>query len=251
MVNMNLSKKQGTQVEILRLIRRLYIALHKGTDAAPSLEAWTSTDRLDYAPVIADADSIASVLLTQPAHPSDASTSRAVSQHVKDIARPSSPPDPTTRSEIGDSSQSPTVTSHALSVHTGPRPTDASPPSTVATAADCLFSRPLEGTTQHNIVAPCPEPYISNICPSCHLHLHPHWRPVLAPVLNTSLTYCDAGAASASDPLLLASSVVSHEDVFGAMTVGGWTTDVPSPNDGDDRTGPARKQSERHMLPST
>ena len=35
MVNTN-SSKQGTQVEILRLIRRLYITLHKGTDAAPA-----------------------------------------------------------------------------------------------------------------------------------------------------------------------------------------------------------------------
>ena len=35
MVNTNWSK-QGTQVEILRLIRRLYIILHKGTDSAPA-----------------------------------------------------------------------------------------------------------------------------------------------------------------------------------------------------------------------
>ncbi|KAF8484503.1 hypothetical protein DFH94DRAFT_235514 [Russula ochroleuca] len=110
--------------EILHLIRHLYISLHQGTDV--SLTAFSaSTPNFDdmfkpppyplcdiashrYRP-----DSITPILITQPAHSPDASSHRFTSggstvsrpvEEASNIAR-LSPPDPTTRSEIGDSSQ--------------------------------------------------------------------------------------------------------------------------------------------------
>ena len=200
----------GIPVEILKEIRHHYIALHQGTDAAPTAfsRSTDSFDRIlcnptsyplcdiasqrpDYVPLPAPA---------QPAHSSDASPhhsisdSSTISRQVNKAPILAPPPShPTTPSEVGDSSQTPTATPAALLVHTNPRPTDASPPSAVAVAlqdsppAATLFHPP-EGTTQRDIVAPCTEPDIT--------------------ALIESLESCDSGAASTSNPLLPASSVV-------------------------------------------
>ena len=106
----------------------------------------------------------------------------------------SSPSDPTASSEIGNSSQIPAATEPALPVHTSPRPTDASPPVVIAAALPDIpraatSFRPLEGTTLQDIVGPCAEPDSSEI-------------------LSTATTFCDADAASASDPLLPAFPLV-------------------------------------------
>ncbi|KAF8484498.1 hypothetical protein DFH94DRAFT_235293 [Russula ochroleuca] len=120
------------------------------------------------------------------------------------------------RSENGDSSQAPATTLPALPALTSLSPTDASPPGAVATALQDIppaatLSRP--GTAQQDIVAPGPGPDISEIMsivstpgPTRKLTPVPSCTP---PVLNTSLTSCDAGAASTSTPLLPASPIVS------------------------------------------
>ncbi|KAF8484504.1 hypothetical protein DFH94DRAFT_842406 [Russula ochroleuca] len=201
----------GPPVDILLMIRHLYITLHQGTDAAPTAFSASTpdSDSILYYPLSYPLCDIAShrsdwttpVPLTQPAIPS--------------------PPDPTTPTEIGDSPQAPATTSPALPVHTSPRSTDAPPPRAVATALRDIppaseSSRPLEGTAQQDIVAPCIEviePDISEIMSAASTPAPtPTLTPVppsTPPVLNTSLTSCDAGVASASEPLLPASSIVS------------------------------------------
>ena len=200
----------STPVSILRLIRDYYIALHQGTDAtpiafSPSTRPLNSiliqpssyplcdiaSHRPDYVPLPAPA---------QPVHSSDASPhhpisgSSTISRQVNKVPiLPPPPLHPTTPSEVGDSSQTPTATPAALLFHTNPRPTDASPPSAVAVAlqdippAATLFYPP-EGTTQRDIVAPCTESDIT--------------------ALIESLESCDSGLASTSNPMLPASSVV-------------------------------------------
>jgi hypothetical protein len=213
----------NTPIGILRQIRHLYITLHQGTDAAPTAFS-ASTDDLDlnilfdsepspyslcnlashhmhhpystaHVPVL---NSRAASLLTQLTESPDASPHHStsggtISQQVKQENRPLSPSHPTTPSEFGGSSQALAVTGPALTVRTTPHLTHASPPGTVAAALQDIppaatLSRPLEGTTLQDIVAPCAEP--------------------TPPVLNESSTSCDADAASASNPLLAASSIV-------------------------------------------
>ena len=230
-------EESPTPVYILCLIRRHYITLHQGTGAAPTFFSASTdiSDNILYHPWSYPLCDIAShrpgsitpvPIPTQPAHSPDASPphstsgSSIVSQHVKEAsnnARPTSPPDPTTLSGIGASSQVPAVTSPALPLHTGPRPTDASPPGDVDTALKDIsqaaaLSHLLEGTAQQDIVAPCPEPDISEILSIVSPAPTPTLAPVPAsapPVLNTSLTSCDACIVSVSDPLLPPSSVVS------------------------------------------
>ena len=221
--------------EILRSIRHLYITLHRGTDAAPTAFS-ASTDSLDTILDVRSSyplcniathrpDSTAPVpLLTQPAHSPDVSSHHSTSggstasQQVKEasnVARPSSP-DPMTFSEIGDSSRARVVTSPALPVNTNPRPTDALPPGAVAIALQNIppaapFSCPLEGIAQQDILVPYAEADISESTMSAPAPT-PSLTPVSAStqhVLNTALTSCDAGVASASDPLIPALSVVS------------------------------------------
>jgi hypothetical protein len=145
------AKKQGprtTPVEILRGIRRPYMALHHGTDAAPS------------------------------------AFSRLTPYRDPILFEPSSYP-------LCD------IASHRPALQ------DIPPAITL--------SNSLEGTTQRDIVSPCAE---SDSDISGHLSTAfmpaPTPAPVTAPtphVLNESLEFCDAGAAS-SNPLLPASFVV-------------------------------------------
>jgi Family of unknown function (DUF6535) len=223
-----------TSVKILRLIRRLYITLHQGTDAAPT--AFTaSTYRYDKSLFEPSSYPLCDIaghrsgstapvpLLAQPTHSPDTSPHRSTSggntasqdvNEASNIARPSPPPDPTTLREIGNSSQAPAVTSSpALPALIDLSLTHASPQGAVATALQDIplaatLSQPLEGTAQQDMVVPCPEPDINEI-PSIMAHT-PTLVPVPAstpPVLNASLTSCE-GTASTSDPFLPASSVV-------------------------------------------
>ena len=140
------ARKQGpysTPVTILRRIRHLHIALHRGTDAAPT------TDRSDldlHHPSAYSLCFIASHRPHSPAHapvpiqpddPSNASPHHStfggstVSRLVKEastIAGSRSQFDLTTRGEIGDSFQASAATLSVLPVPTGQRPTDASSP---------------------------------------------------------------------------------------------------------------------------
>jgi hypothetical protein len=216
--------RYSTPVCILREIRGHYLALHQGSDAAPTVFS-PSTDPFDnilYEPLsypLCDIashrpDSIARVPVpTQSAHLPDASSHHStssgssVSRQVNKssiIVGLSSPSHTMTPTEIGDGSQASTATSPALPVHTSPHPTDASPPAAVATALQDIpeaatLSHSLEGTMQRDIVVPRVEPDI--------LSIGSMPTPSTPPVLNESLKSCDADAASTSNPLLLASSI--------------------------------------------
>ena len=233
------AKKQGpdtTPVAILYFVRNQYIALHQGTDAAPTaFSLSTKLDSILWKPSsyplcnIAShrRDSIARVrasLLTQPAHSPDVLPSHSTSggtcitvspqvQQASIIARSLSSSHPTIPSEIGDNSQVTTVTSPALSVHTSPRPTNVSSSVAVASALKNIapaatLSHPLEGAMQRNIVALC------SVSKNLSTASTPAHKSTLAPVpessrvLNKPLESRDAGFTSTFNSLLPASSVV-------------------------------------------
>ena len=145
MVREGAKKGHISSLDVLLWIRRHYIALHQGTDAAPTV---FSASTRDYDSILRRPSSyplcdIAShrpestaPILTQPLDSPDPlphhSTSRGSgdSQQAKEVTiipGPSSPFDPTTPSEVGDGSQSPAATSPVL-------PVDVLPPGSVATA---------------------------------------------------------------------------------------------------------------------
>jgi hypothetical protein len=205
----------GTSVHILHSIRHLYIALHQGTDAAPTAfsDSTPSLRFILYQPSsyplcdIADhrsestghvpvLNSRAVYRLSQPSDIPDASRyppfhsgstvlQQAEQAHI--IVGLPPPSDPTIPGEIGDGSQAPAANSPTLPVHTSPRPTDASPPCVVATAPQDIFpaatlSHPLEETAQRDVVGLCTGPDIGEN-------------------LSTTSTSCDASATSNLTPL--------------------------------------------------
>ena len=127
-----------TSVDILQQLRRHYITLHQGTDAAPT--AFVNDFYIPMEPSSYPLCDIAShrpdsiIDIPQPAHSLNASPRRStsagsVSRQVKQasvIAGPTPSPEWTKPSKIEDSSQGP-VTTPALPVHTVtiPRPTAA------------------------------------------------------------------------------------------------------------------------------
>ena len=218
-------------IYILRRIRHLYIALHQGTDAAPT--SFT-----------ASTDSVGSILFKPSSypmchisdhHPDPTLPRRFLTQlgdspsawsHLSTLGRSTvstlvekasifaGPPlliNPTTPGEIGDP-QAPATTSSLLPVLNSPRPgAAATAPQGVLPAAK--MSHPQEGTTPLDIVEPCPELDISERLSTLST---PVPTPTLVttsvfapPILNKSLASCDESAASASNPLLLASSIVN------------------------------------------
>ena len=236
----------SNSVEILKTIRHHYIVLHQGTDAAPT--AFSSSthylQRILFEPSSYPLCNIAShrreyvpvpvpvPVPTQPAHFPDPSPrlsisgrsalGSTVSLQVNEATIITGPPSlshPTTLIGIRDSSQPTVASPPALPVHTNPRPIaiDASPPGAVAAALQDIpprdtSSHPLGGTTPRDIVAPCTEPDIIEMLSIASLPTPtPALFPVPAstpPVLDQSLELYDAGAASTSDPLLPASSIV-------------------------------------------
>ena len=250
------AKNQGpgtTPVLILQRIRRLYIALHQGTDAA--LSPWrqpSSCPLCDIASHRRDSITHFSVpLLTRPAHSFDVSPHHSTSDDstvscpVKQASTTTGPPSPsypTIPSEIGDSSQAPATTSPALSIPTSSCPTNVSPPGAVAATLQDIspaatLSHPLGGTMQQGVVAPCAGSEmlstVSTPAPAPTLAPVPAFTP---PVLNKSLESCDAGAASTPNPLLPASSVVGFSIVAppplpfspNAKSLGLFSTTTPS-----------------------
>ena len=223
--------RRSSPVQILHEISGLWITLHQGTHLADSFVDYVDLSRgplcdlaghrtypITHAHIL---PSRAVYLPTQPGGSLDASGHRlipvgsAVPLQIKEahiIPGSPFPPDPTTPSEIGDSSQATAVTSSspALPAYIGPRPTDALPPDI---SSALTLSYHLDGTTQRDIVAPCAEPVIGEIlstassmpAPTSTLAPVPASRP---PVLNKSLTSLDSGAARASHPLLSAASAV-------------------------------------------
>ena len=213
----------STPIHVIDLIRHLYNALHQGTDAAFPASP-DSRDILLVPSLFPLCDipshhthSIVNIpLLTEPPDSFNASPHHStsggstISRKVKEasiIAGAPSPFDPTKPSKIGDSSQAPETTSHALALTVCPslRPTDASLRSAIAGVLQDI--PPV--ATQQNMFTPYTRPDISENLSTVST---PAPTPTLAaspqPVLNRSSTSCDVVAASTSDPLLPASSVV-------------------------------------------
>ena len=207
------ARRQGPYifVNLLREIRHLYIALHQGTDAAPTafsamgyfnpiLDDPSSYPLCDIASHRPDSTAHALPSLIQPGDSPDASPHHSnpddvtISSQVTDgrvITGTPSPSHPMTPSKIGDSSQPPTATLPALPALIGPCPTDVSPPGAAA-LQDIPSAAPLS-YPQSMPALPAPTPTLAPVPASTPL------------ILNTS---CDAGAASTSDPLLPVSPVV-------------------------------------------
>ena len=171
-------------INILYLIRHLYIALHQGTDAAPTAFS-ASTDSFNFTLLEPSSFPLCDVashhpdptahvpvpLLNLSGDPFDssphhsASSGSAVSQQVTEatvIPVLSSPPHSMTPSEPGDRYQVPATTSSVFPAHTTPYPINA--------------------------LAPASTSY----------------------VLSESLASCDAGAAFTSNPLLSISSAAGY-----------------------------------------
>jgi Family of unknown function (DUF6535) len=236
----------GTNALILKDIRHLYLALHQGTNAAPTAFS-PSTPRFD--PILLEPltypsckipshrpDSIAHSahppipIPTQPGHSPDAPPGHSTSgcSTVNNaVAGPPSSSHPTTSIEFGDGSPALAAISPTLPVHTPSCPSDASPPGVVvATRQDIPLatttSHPLEGTTQRDVVVLCTEPDVlsttSTTSPT------PTLASALAskqPVLNKSSESYDAGSASVFNLSLPASSVV------------GFSSPIPPPSSRD------------------
>ena len=208
----------STPVCILREIRHHYIALHQGTDAAPTAFS-PSTDY--YNDILFHPSSYPSCkiaghrplpLPTQPTHSSDAPPGHStpghttVSLQVQEPNAVAGPCHSTINRKTGDSSPAPAAASPTLPVHTPPRPSDASPPGAVVDAPLDIppaetVSHPLEGTTQQDVVVSCKEPGIlsaaSMTAPTLTLASEPESKQ---PVLNKSSESYDTGAASTSNP---------------------------------------------------
>ena len=172
-------KSDGNHIYILNVIHRLFITLHPDTDAISIVNYYM--------------------------HPSSFSLCNIARHYPDGRAHPSCP----TISLLAQ----PAATGHALPIHTSPHPTDASPPSALQDIPpDAMLPRPLEGTTLKDVNTPCAEPDTSEI-----LSIASTPAPTLTPgpvpestprVPNETSISCDADAASLSNLLPPASSVV-------------------------------------------
>ena len=228
----------GALFWILPKIRRHYIDLHEGTDAAPTAFS-ASTDYFD--PILYRAssyplcniashrpDSTAHVpvptsgtvpLLAQTTDSPDASPHHSTfgGRQVDQANIVAESSDPTTLNQVGHSSQllAATSDSPALPVHTSPRPTDASPPGAGAAALQeippaATLSFPPEGIIFQDVVAPSAKPDTGEILstasmPAPTLATVPESTP---PVLGETSTSCDEDTVTASNPMLPALSTV-------------------------------------------
>ena len=224
--------------------RHSYLALHEGTDAAPTAfsastralsavlyKPWsyplcnTASHHPDSSPLNSVPNSGAVSLPTQPDHSPDASPPHStsagstVSRQASIIPGLPSLPDPTTPGEIGDMLGAPAATSPALLVHTSPHPTNVSPPDAITAALKDIPTNPtstlpypLEGSTQRDIAAPCAEQDISEVSFTASTPtLTPTLVPAPAsapPVMSKSSASYDGGAAPTSNSLLPVSSAV-------------------------------------------
>ena len=224
------AKKQGPYtipVFLLREKRLLYIALHQGTEAAPTAFS-ASTGLFDDILVQPSSypfcnlashrpDSTAHVSLslpTQPGHSPDdpshplADGDNPASRQVEEVNNVIQP----TTSEIGATSHSPEITPPSNSAHSGSHSTSASPTAVVAAALQdvtsaATLSHLLEGSRQQDsdIVAPSAasgaSQILSTASPSA---LTPTIPPVPTPLPITPLEFHDAGVASVSNSSHLA-----------------------------------------------
>jgi hypothetical protein len=223
-----------TPVHILRRMRHLYIALHQGTDAAPTAFS-ASTDSLDsilrqpssyplcdivshrpgsttHFPVSNSHDV---PLLTQPGDSTNASPylpshggttvpqgpQRAEQANI--IVGPLSQSNQTTTSIIGGTSHTPLATPLTNPVHSSPPPTlaDTSPTGGVATVLQDIpsaasLSYTLEVGTQQDIVAPWAEPDIGENWFTASMPASPVHTPTLAPLQASTPHVLNKSSAS-------------------------------------------------------
>ncbi|KAH9995509.1 hypothetical protein BJV77DRAFT_222625 [Russula vinacea] len=147
------------------------------------------------------------------------------------------------------------ATEHALPVHTSPRPTNASPPSALRDIPPAAtLSCPLEGTTLKDVVTPCAEPDASEILSTASTPaptLTPGPVPESTPrVPNETSTSCDADAASLSNLLPPASSVVGSS--FPASSPPSRVSPLPNAEllallDGTTPSGPSGNAALPHL----
>ena len=178
-------------IDILRLIRRLYIVLHQNTDAAPTAFSAT-TDDSD--PILFHPSSYP--LCDIASHLSNASSRQSTfggsvpSQRAEEtsiIAGPPSSPDQTTPSEIGETSQ---VSTANFPIQSSSHSSDRSPRGGVATAQPDITS------AQGDLATSCAEP-LADI--SQTLSTVPIPAPASSPpVLNKSFAPDDASPACIS-----------------------------------------------------
>ena len=160
---------------ILDSIHHLYITLHQGTDASPN--GFSVTPDRDF-PLC------------------------NIARHYPRLAGPTTYVPAPNFPTISLLTQ-PTAIEHALLVYTSSRLTDVSPPSALRDIPPAAtLSCPLEGTTLKEVVTPCAEPMPTPT-------LTPGPVPESTPcVPNETSISCDADAASLSNTLPPASSVV-------------------------------------------
>jgi hypothetical protein len=209
-------------IDILRLIRHHYIALHQDTEAAPSA---FSASTVDSDPILFRPSSYPSCEVTShfykaPPH-RQTSGGSAPSQRAEETSiiagpqrrQPLSPSDQTTAGgEIGETSHVPTAT---VPVHSSSHPSDRSPRGGVATAqpgttsaqSAAKLSHPLESSKQGDLAAPYAEPLadISETLSTVPIPV-PAPTPRSPPVLNESFAPYDASSACISKSSLPISS---------------------------------------------
>jgi hypothetical protein len=215
-------------VFILTEIRHLYIALHQGTDAAPTaFSAYTDEfDKILFKPSSYPfcnlsshrPDSASHLSLPLPIQSGDSSdasshpptdvpnTASRQPEQMNNVKEPPSSSDPTTASEIGATSHGPDMTPSTNPVHSSSRSTGTSPTVVVAAAlhditSAATLSHPLEGIEQQDsdIVAASAEPGTSQILSSAPTHAPtPTLAPIPTSLPNMSSKSYDAGIAPVS-----------------------------------------------------
>jgi hypothetical protein len=200
-------------VFILYEIRRPYIALHQGTDAAPTaFSASTSSfasillepssySLCNVASHLPDSDFIAQIPVPDSRQLLPPTRQAEL---VKNVVEPPSTSNPTTTSEIGATSYGPDTTRLANPTRFSPRPIGASSTATASVAATpqdiastTTSSHPLEGSEHQDIVAPSAEPGTSQILFTASTHtLAPRLAPIPTSPPNTPSGSYNAGVAS-------------------------------------------------------
>ena len=224
---------QNTSVFILHRIRHLYIALHQGTDAAPTAFSASTTywDDILFEPSSYPCCNLASHRPDSTAH---VSFPLPIQPDTPDDSPDALSPPPThgddtgsrqveevnnvvqsTTSEIGATSHDTDITSPTNPVHSSSRPTGASPTVIVAPALQDITSSAtlphiLEGGEQEDsdIVAPRAELKTGQILSTASTHALP---PISTSLSNAPSESHDAGVGSVSNsshlpPLSIGSS---------------------------------------------
>ena len=246
------AREQGSSVYILSMIRHPYIALHQGTDAAPTAFDASTDDDDDtlYKPSSYPTCNLAShrpdsaphvpVPLLTPHSPEASSypltdggnTASRQAEQVNEAVEPPSSSNPTTTSKTEATSHGHDTTPPINPVHSGSRSTGTSQTAIVAAAPQDItsiatLSLSLEGSEQQDseIVAPSAEPGTGQILSASSTHAPP---PTLAPI-PTSLPNTQS---LSHDPGFAAVPISSH---FAPTSVG---SSIPASRPTGDATFP-------------